>query len=115
MFISQETGLPVVGCDVTVNQLNRQARQSQKRLDLAAGKTNAEVRGIDENGMPTLVNPDRLFPNLGPSSGTSAKPQAAQGPLAVSSDSSLSLAGADGADYSNAAEGAAADGATESP
>jgi hypothetical protein len=98
MFISQETGLPVAGCDVTVNNLNRQARQSQRRLDLAAGKTNAEVRGIDENGMPRLVNPDRLFPNFG---GSSGNVQAAQGPGAGSS-SDASFADAAEADYGSA-------------
>jgi hypothetical protein len=113
MFISQETGLPVAGCDVTVNQLNRQARQSQRRLDLAAGKTNAEVRGIDENGMPRLVNPDRLFPTFGGSS-SSNDAQAAQGPGAGSSSDS-SLAGGADADYSSAAEDMSVDGTAGTP
>jgi hypothetical protein len=114
MFISQKTGLPVVSCDVTVNQLNRQARQSQKRLDLAAGKTNAEVRGIDENGMPRLVNPDRLFSNVGRTA-NAGNVQATQMPAVGSSGSSLPASGVDGADYSSAAEGTLGDGGAESP
>lgn len=113
MFFSQETGLPVAGCDVTVNQLNRQARQAQRRLDLAAGKTNAEVRGIDASGMPRLVNPDRLFPNFGRSSGSGGDASAAQGPGAGRS-SVGSLADAEGQDYSST-ENMAVDGIVESP
>uniref|UniRef100_A0A383VJG0 Uncharacterized protein n=1 Tax=Tetradesmus obliquus TaxID=3088 RepID=A0A383VJG0_TETOB len=128
MFISQDTGLPVVSCDVTSNQLNRQARQSQKRLGLAAGKTNAEVRGIDENGNPRLVNPNTLFLNFGRSAGNGGSAQAMQGPGAGSSSGSPQaaqglgagvgdggLAGAEGSDYSSAAEGLAVDGTAGSP
>lgn len=128
MFISQDTGLPVVSCDVTSNQLNRQARQSQKRLGLAAGKTNAEVRGIDENGNPRLVNPNTMFLNFGRSAGNGGSAQAMQGPGAGSSSGSPQaaqglgagvgdggLAGAEGSDYSSAAEALAVDGTAGSP
>lgn len=61
VFISQVNGLPVGSCDVTVQQLNRQARQLDRRLGVAAGKTTGDVRGVDSNGTPQLVDPQSLF------------------------------------------------------
>lgn len=58
VFISDITGLPVAGCQLTEMQLMRQQRQSKKRVGIVSGKTETAV---DSNGNPRLVDPQGLF------------------------------------------------------
>lgn len=58
VFVSDVTGLPVPGCEVTEMQLMRQRRQSQKRVGVLTGETETSV---DDNGNPRIVDPQGLF------------------------------------------------------
>lgn len=58
VFISEVTGLPVAGCNITDMQLVRQHRQSQKRVGLLSGET---PKSIDSSGNPRIVDPQSLF------------------------------------------------------
>eukprot|EP00775_Hariotina_reticulata_P005309 gene5309-5544_t len=62
VFVSQVSGLPVQACNVTSNQLMRQASQAKRRTGLATGKVLPNQSEVDpKTGRPKLLPPDQLF------------------------------------------------------
>jgi len=62
VFVSQVSGLPVQACNVTSNQLMRQASQAKRRTGLATGKVLPNQSEVDpKTGRPKLLPPEQLF------------------------------------------------------